>query len=466
MFLQKILNLKGTLSFRLAFLYAVIFSVSSLVSLSFFYYRVSSIAINRIDDELKEEIVEFSDIMHSGGIELVVTEIQEEIDTEEEKRLFFRLLSSDGKAISSTYVRESLSEIKANLLPPYSTDRDPIISSFILAGYPFKLRVISGYISPDIIIQVGFSLEETEEYLQVFRQLILSLTIPILLFATIIGWFISRHAMRGIEKVTRTATDIAEGDYDKRVLVKSGSAEIHLLADAFNKMVDRLQALIKGMYEMTDNIAHDLRSPLTRIRGIAEMTLMGNKSLPEYKEMAVSTVEECDHLMGLINTMLDITETETGVGPEIVNEKVNVTALVMDACELFQSVADEKHIKIEANTPDICYLHGDRKRIQQIIANLLDNALKYTDEGDSIAISVVNAEDRIQISVEDTGIGIPKDDLDKIFQRFYRCDNSRTKQGTGLGLSLVKAIVDATGGEILVSSTLNHGSVFTVTFPF
>jgi len=465
MFLQKILDLKGTLSFRLAVLYAVIFSISSLLSLSFFYYRVSSIATDRIDDELKEEIVEFSEIMGTGGIEQVVDEIQEEINSEEEKRMFFRLLSNDGDSISSTYLKESLSELKSNFPPPYIPGTGTTISSFHPVGYPFKIRVISGNISPDIIIQVGFSLEETEEYLQVFRQLIISLMIPLLIFATVIGWLISKHAMRGIENVTRTATAIAGGDYDKRVLVKSRSTEIKMLADAFNKMVDRLQALIKGMYEMTDNIAHDLRSPLTRIRGIAEMTLMGKESLPEYKEMAVSTVEECDNLLALINTMLDITETETGVGPEVAWKEIDVSTLVMDACELFHSIADTKLIRLETDTPDICITHGDKNRIQQVITNLLDNALKYTDEGGRVSISVIGGEDQIKISFKDTGIGIPQEDLGKIFKRFYRCDNSRNKPGTGLGLSLVRAIVKTSGGEISVSSTLGHGSVFTVILP-
>jgi len=288
--------------------------------------------------------------------------------------------------------------------------------------------------------------------------------IPLFVFAAIIGWFLARQAMLSVEAVTLTAIGISKGSYDKRVQVKKRFFEIDRLANTFNGMLDRIQALIKGMREINDNIAHDLRSPLTRIRGIAEMTLLKKVSIKDYESMAASTIEECDSLIEMINTMLDITETEAGVG-EFKIEKVDLSKLIIDACELFRPTADEKGINIETVLPDKLHFQGDRNKLQRLVTNLLGNSIKYTEPGGSVSISASLDDGQVNIMFEDTGIGISKKDLPKIFERFYRCDRSRSQAGIGLGLSLAKAIANAFGGSISVESTKNKGSAFLVALP-
>ena len=464
MFLKKLLNLKGTLSFRLTLWYTVIFIFSSLLALSIFYYRISTITMERTDAELLEEMEEFSELRSEEDLEQVKAEMASEVESEDEE-IFYRLLSVDGQvlAMSSTQPWGKL-EVPETILRDLRDKDSPVLRTLNIPNYEYKVRTIYGFISPTEVFQFGLSLEHNEEYLEVFRNLLFLLMIPLFVFSALIGWFMSRQALQGVEEVTLTAIDISKGSYDKRVQVKRRSYEVDRLANTFNSMLDRIQALLKSMREMTDNIAHDLRSPLTRIRGIAEMTLFSKNSIKDYENMAASTVEECDNLIEMINTMLDITETEAGVG-EFNIEKVNLSKLIQDACELFRPAADEKGVNIITILPDKLHCQGDSNKLQRLVTNLLENSIKYTEPEGSVTISASLDNGQVNIVFEDTGIGISEKDLPKIFERFYRCDVSRTEAGIGLGLSLAKAIANAFGGDIRVESAMNKGSSFLVTLP-
>jgi signal transduction histidine kinase len=215
---------------------------------------------------------------------------------------------------------------------------------------------------------------------------------------------------------------------------------------------------------MTDNIAHDLRSPLTRIRGFAEMTLIGQRSTADFQEMAVNTVEECDNLIHMINTMLDIAEAESGIGASS-SEPVNLQLLIEDACALFNGLARKKGIRLQKQVPDSVVVFGDKSKLQRMITNLIENAIKYTPEQGRVTISVRISGQEARVRVSDTGIGIAPEEQTKIFQRFYRCDTSRSETGMGLGLSLVKAFAESLGGSLSVESALREGSTFTLRMP-
>jgi signal transduction histidine kinase len=287
----------------------------------------------------------------------------------------------------------------------------------------------------------------------------------LLALAAIIGWFMAQRALAGVRAVTRTARTIAGGTLDRRVPVKPRGDEIDQLALTFNAMLDRIQDLVNGVREMSDNIAHDLRSPVTRIRGLAEVTLTTGPGLTDFESMAASTIEECDRLLGLISTLLVISRTEAGVSP-VETQPVDLSAVALDACDLMAPMAEDKGIALRCSAERPARCQADVRLVQRMVANLLDNALQYTPSGGTVTVSTDTLPgDRVTVAVADTGVGIAPDDLAHVFKRFYRCDRSRTHSGSGLGLSLVQAVATSHGGRVAVDSAPGRGSTFTVTLP-
>jgi len=466
MLFEMIRKLKGTLSIKLSFWYAVIFSLTSLLILTIFYQRISVITMKNIDQELTEELEELSSFYAENDYDSLIQELQTEIEFEKSDDIFFRLFASDGKVLFTSNI-QAFGKIEAPddvFDGKYKIERFEI-RTISTPNQSFPIRTILGVVGTSEILQIGISLKESRAYLQIFKRLILWLMIPLFVLAACIGFFMSRAAIRGVEDVTQAAIEITEGKYDKRVETKTKASEIQRLKQTFNMMIDRLQGLLISMREMTDNIAHDLRSPLTRIRGIAEMTLLGKSSKSQYEKMAANTIEECDNLIAMINTMLDISEAEAGVA-DVRVEEIDLCGLIVNACELFRPIANEKQIRINTNLPEGLKLNGDKNKLQRIVTNLLENAIKYTPRDGDVVISVVARKNLVDIIVKDNGIGISENDLPHIFDRFYRGDKSRSQTGIGLGLSQVKAFVEFLKGNICVTSTPNKGSIFTVSMPY
>jgi signal transduction histidine kinase len=316
----------------------------------------------------------------------------------------------------------------------------------------------------DIILQMGVSLSENEQFLGLLRELIAAIVVVFTFFAAIIGLFMARRALSGVKEVTQAAQEISSNTLERRVSVQGGGVEIEKLAATFNSMLDRINLLINSMGEITDNIAHDLKSPITRMRGIAEMTLTTGKSADDFEAMAADIIEECDRLLEMINTMLMISEAEAGTA-KLQKRPVDISRVVQEACELFLPIAEDKDISLGHEIPAGYQISGDVQRIQRMVANLLDNALKYTQSGGTVTVSLSGNEKQVVVSFRDNGVGISKDDLPHIFDRFYRCDQSRSQAGSGLGLSLALAIAKSHGGNITAMSSPKNGTIFSITLP-
>lgn len=279
------------------------------------------------------------------------------------------------------------------------------------------------------------------------------------------GGFLAFRTMRPIRDLIDTVKTISEGNMDARVPSSNTGDELDELIKLFNYMLEKIRTLVNGMREALDNVAHDLRTPITRIRAVTETALGANEGGEKLlREALMDCAEESERISTMLNTLMDISEAETGA-MRLKFERVDIGRLIKDMAELYQYVGETKKISVSVDAPDGLMADIDPGRFRQVMANLLDNAIKYTKEGGAVNINANKVDGEMAVSIKDTGIGIAPSDLPRIFDRLFRGDKSRSQRGLGLGLSLVKAVIYAHKGRIKVESTPGNGSNFLIVIP-
>jgi len=422
---------------RLALWYATLF-VSGAVAIVFVTYYLTSTSLAQRDQQIiKGKLGDYAAAYQRGGVRVLAATVRSEQQVAPE-RLFVRVVDRGVESVV--------------LSNPEGWD-------------PSKLETVSARLADGTLVQVGKSTEARDDLLARFRATLGIVTLLIVVIALTGGWLATQSALFPIRRLTQAVQRIIRtGRTDARVPLEGTGDALDELTSLFNAMLDKIEGLVTAMRGALDNVSHDLRTPLTRLRGTAELALASPPNLEHYREALADCVEESDRVLVMLNTLMDISEAESGT-LQLRREPVALAEVVARAVDLYRDVAEAKGVALSSDAPPDIVVVADRTRLEQVAANLIDNALKYTPPGGRVDVEVRRAADAAILRVRDTGAGIPPDELPRIFDRLFRGDTSRAERGLGLGLSLVKAIVEAHGGTVDVVSVPGQGSTFTVTLP-
>jgi heavy metal sensor kinase len=281
------------------------------------------------------------------------------------------------------------------------------------------------------------------------------------------GYVLMRRALRQVDEIRQKAAQITSRNLSERLPVVQTGDELERLATDLNRMIERLEESFQQINRFSADASHELRTPLTVLQGELESMAQNSSNLPpETRDTIGSALEETQRLTKIVENLLAISRLEAGEARGQL-ERLDLAELTRSTADQMRLLAEEKHIELNCNGVVPVDVDADPARLKQVVVNLLDNAIKYTPEGGSVSISVIKQDSRAVLEIADSGIGISSDDLPHIFDRFYRADKARSRQmgGTGLGLSIVRSICLAHNGQVRVTSTEGHGSVFRVELP-
>ena len=447
------------LGLRLAAWYLGTFLASTVVIGVLTYGLLGSLLEQRDHDIIQSTLREYATRYQAGGLPALARAIEVEQRSGSREPLFVRLVGPFEDvllyALPETWGAFDLSELPGGPNAIWSQvraqDRNAVLE-------------VATIDLGDAVLQVGKTSEARNQLLSNFRRVLMLGAGFALVIGVAGGIFLTRSTLKPLRDLRDAVRRILQtGQTDDRVPVYGTEDTVDELSTLFNAMLARITTLIHGMRNALDHVAHDLRTPMTRLRVTAESAL-ATTDPAKHREALSDCLEESERVLSMLTTLMDISEAETGTVKLHVTE-VSLATLVQEVVALYEDTAEDAGVALHAEVPADLTVPADRDRLRQALANLVDNAIKYTPRNGRVGVSATAGHDAVAIRVTDTGRGISEQDLPRIFDRLYRGDQSRATRGLGLGLSLVRASVEAQGGAVSVKSTPGNGSTFEIRLP-
>jgi signal transduction histidine kinase len=470
-------RLRKTIAFRLTLWYGATFATCALLLVGLAYLTLSRSLALRDQQMITSKINAYAIDWERGGADALRGEVAAEGKTHSHEDTFIRLAgpANDTQLIA---VPVELSRFDWRALEHNTAAPGQSWMELPAGDENERVEIAIRHLSDGSVLQVGKSTDDRNDVLEGVVRVFAIVTLPIMLLGLAGGVWLTRRALRPIRDLTNTLRPIVEtGSLKDRTPIRPEGNELDDLAALFNRALERITLLLGGMRDSLDNVAHDLRTPMTRLRATAELALQtgethghrpsGKNDAPSdslYREALGECLEESSQVLTMLNTMMDVSEAEAGA-MKLDLEPVDIFGVMDEVVDVYHYAAEEKQIQLQVcGRRDLTWL-SDRNRLRQALANLVDNAVKYSSAGGHVELGAYQEADELVITVADTGMGISPEDLPRIWERLYRGDQSRSQRGLGLGLSMVRAIVHAHRGRVMASSEVGRGSIFRLYLP-
>jgi hypothetical protein len=457
-------KLLRTTAFKLTLVYLLIFVLFSASLLAYFALNTRRLITEQITNTVAGEIRGLTEQYDQGGLRRLFAAIQ--VRSRQPGSSLYLVTTPNGEGLAGNisalepgvldhpgWHETSYRRLEAPGGPP-AAQHHALVNVIQLGGFH---------------VLVGRDLEERERLYDIISNAGRWSFALVVVLGLAGGFFVSRRVLGRIDAMTGTSQAIMAGDLSGRLPVAGTGDELDRLANAVNAMLDRIVALMHGLSEVSDNIAHDLKTPLTRLRNRCEQALRGSPSDADYRAALETTIAESDELIRTFDALLMIARAESGHARDNMNE-FDAAQIARDVGELYEPLAEQKGLALKVDAAAAAPVRGNRELVSQALANLVDNAIKYTTPGElngsaaEILVKAGNEGERITLSVEDRGPGIPEADRSRVVERFVRLEQSRSEPGSGLGLSLASAVARLHGGELKLED--NHpGLKSTIALP-
>jgi signal transduction histidine kinase len=439
-------KLVRTTAFKLSFAYLVVFTVFAFATLGYVAWSAGRVLDDQFISTIEAEINGLSEQYRAGGLRRLVNIVERRSRTPGAS--LYLVTTGAGERIAGNI----------GALPPGVLDQAAQFETFYGStddtdATPNR-AIVRVYMLPGgFRLMVGRDVEERRRLREVIRRAFGYSLLMIGVLGCAGGFFITRRVLKRVDDMTETTRTIMAGDLSGRVRVAGTGDELDRLAENLNAMLDRIGELMAGMREVSDNIAHDLKTPLTRLRNKADEALRTAQNPEELRAALEANIEESDNLIRIFNALLMIARLEAGSARDTLAE-FDAAETVRDIAELYEALAEDAGVPLKVSIEDSLPVHGSRELLGQAVANLLDNALKYgapaapTAAAGPVTVTASRDDGQVVISVADHGAGIPASERGRVVERFVRLESARSRPGFGLGLSLATAVARLHGGSL------------------